>query len=248
MCLRREGHDRRRAGGDAAQRSCRLAGLLPRVRRTSVRDSPQTDGQLSHQAEAASGVASAASRCRRGGRQTPGWATCDSAARWPTSSVPPAIRHVLARGNGTSKPPRADSVRGKRTSGRIPSALLLRNDLGTLVGRYRRFCIVAIGALSSRLPLAADTGSGHRSEPTAQGPARISQLSPSEVRLRSLHTHRHRSDARRARPAYGDQRFRLCPPGRSHSSPGQRLSRRALQRRSSRDARPRSSQRVGRPG
>ena len=105
MCLRREGHDRRRAGGDAAQRSCRLAGLLPRVRRTSVRDSSQTDGQLSHQAEAASGVAGAASRCRRGGRQTPGWTTCDSAARWPTSSVPPAIRHVLARGNGTSKRP-----------------------------------------------------------------------------------------------------------------------------------------------
>jgi hypothetical protein len=105
MCLRREGHDRRRAGGDAAQRSCRLAGLLPRVRRTSVRDSPQTDGQLSHQAEAASGVAGAPSRCRRGGRQTPGWATCDSAARWPTSSVRPAIRHVLPRGNGTSKRP-----------------------------------------------------------------------------------------------------------------------------------------------
>jgi hypothetical protein len=105
MCLRREGHDRRRAGGDSAQRSCRLAGLLPRVRRTSVRDSSQTDGQLSHQAEAASGVAGAASRCRRGGRQTPGWTTCDSAARWPTSSVPPAIRHVLARGNGTSKRP-----------------------------------------------------------------------------------------------------------------------------------------------
>ncbi len=106
MCLRREGHDRRRAGSDAAQRSCRLAGLLPRVRRTSVRDSSQTDGQLSHQAEAASGLAGTASRCRRGGRQTPGWTTCDSAARWPTSSVPPAIRHVLARGNGTSKRPR----------------------------------------------------------------------------------------------------------------------------------------------
>ena len=104
-CLRREGHDRRRAGRDAAQRSCRLAGLLPRVRRTSVRDSSQTDGQLSHQAEAASGVAGAASRCRRGGRQTPGWTTCDGAARWPTSSVPSAIRHVPARGNRTSKRP-----------------------------------------------------------------------------------------------------------------------------------------------
>jgi hypothetical protein len=105
MCLRREGHHRRRAGGDPAQRSCRLAGLLPRVRGTSVRDSSQTDGQLSHQAEAASGVAGAPSRCRRGGRQTPGWTTCDSAARWPTSSLPPAIRHVLARGTGTSKRP-----------------------------------------------------------------------------------------------------------------------------------------------
>jgi hypothetical protein len=73
------------------------------VRRTSVRDSPQTDGQLSHQAEAASGVAGAASRCRRRGRQTPGWTTCDSPARWPTSSVPPGIRHVLARGNGTNR-------------------------------------------------------------------------------------------------------------------------------------------------
>jgi hypothetical protein len=105
MCLRREGHDRRRAGSGSAQRSCRLAGLLPRVRRTCIRDSSQTDGQLSHQAEAASGVAGAPSRCRRGGRQTPGWTTCDSAARRPTSSVPPAIRHVLGRGNGTSKRP-----------------------------------------------------------------------------------------------------------------------------------------------
>ena len=105
-------------GGDAAQRSCRLAGLLPRVRRTSVRDSSQTDGQLSHQAEAASGVAGAASRCRRGGRQTPGWTTCDSAARWPTSSVPPAIRHVLARGNGTSKrPARTPSGESERPQG-----------------------------------------------------------------------------------------------------------------------------------
>jgi hypothetical protein len=129
MCLRREGHDRRRAGGDAAQRSRRLAGLLPRVRRTSVRDSSQTDGQLSHQAEAASGVAGAASHCRRGGRQTPGWRTCDSAARWPTSSVPPAIRHVLARGNGTSKRPARTPSGESGTSGRIPSALLLRNDL-----------------------------------------------------------------------------------------------------------------------
>jgi hypothetical protein len=67
MCLPREGHNRRRAGGDAAQRSRRLAGLLPRVRRPSVRDSSQTDGQLSHQAEAASGVAGAAFRCRRRG-------------------------------------------------------------------------------------------------------------------------------------------------------------------------------------
>jgi hypothetical protein len=71
MRLRREGHHRRRAGGDPAQRSCRLAGLLPRVRRTSVRDSSQTDGQLSHQAEAAAGVAGAASRCRRGGGRRP---------------------------------------------------------------------------------------------------------------------------------------------------------------------------------
>ena len=100
------------------KRSCRLAGLLPRVRRTSVRDSSQTDGQLSHQAEAASGVAGAASRCRRGGRQTPGWTTCDSAARWPTSSVPPAIRHVLARGNGTSKrPARTPSGESERPEG-----------------------------------------------------------------------------------------------------------------------------------
>ena len=118
MRLRREGRHRRRAGADPAQRSCRLAGLLPRVRRTSVRDSSQTDGQLSHQAEAASGVAGAASRCRRGGRQTPGWTTCDSAARWPTSSVPPAIRHVLARGNGTSKrPARTPSGESERPEG-----------------------------------------------------------------------------------------------------------------------------------
>jgi hypothetical protein len=118
MCLRREGHDRRRAGGDAVQRSCRLAGLLPRVRRTSVRDSPQTDGQLSHQAEAASGVAGAASRCRRRGRQTPGPTTRDSPARWPTSSVPPAIRHVLARGNGTNRgPARTPSGESERPEG-----------------------------------------------------------------------------------------------------------------------------------
>jgi hypothetical protein len=52
MRLRRKGHHRRRAGGDPAQRSSRLAGLLPRVRRTNVRDSPQTDGPLSQQAEA----------------------------------------------------------------------------------------------------------------------------------------------------------------------------------------------------
>ena len=57
MRLRRNGHHRRRAGGDPAKRSCRLAGLLPRVRRTNVRDSPQTDGQLSQQAEAAYGAA-----------------------------------------------------------------------------------------------------------------------------------------------------------------------------------------------
>jgi hypothetical protein len=50
--------------------------------------------------------------------------------------------------------PRADCVRGKRTSGRIPSARLLRNDLGTLVGRYRRFCIVAHAPASLRLPVA----------------------------------------------------------------------------------------------
>jgi len=139
MCLRREGHDRRRAGGDAAQRSCRLAGLLPRVRRTSVRDSSQTDGQLSHQAEAASGVAGAASRCRRGGRQTPGWTTCDSAARWPTSSVPPAIRHVLARGNGTSKrPARTPSGESERPEG------------------YRALCCCGtISALSSTAALAS---------------------------------------------------------------------------------------------
>ena len=118
MRLRREGRHRRRAGGDPAQRSCRLAGLLPRVRRTSVRDSSQTDGQLSHQAEAASGVAGAASRCRRGGRQTPGCTTCDSAARWPTSSVSPAIRHVLARGNRTSKrPARTPSGESERPEG-----------------------------------------------------------------------------------------------------------------------------------
>ena len=52
------------------KRSCRLAGLLPRVRRTSVRDSSQSDGQLSQQAEAACGVDGAA---------PPGWTTCDSA-------------------------------------------------------------------------------------------------------------------------------------------------------------------------
>lgn len=106
MRLQREGHHRRRAGGDPAQWSCRLAGLLPRVRRTSVRDSSQTDGQLSHQAEAASGVAGAASRCRRGGRQTPGWTTCDSAARWPTSSVPPAIGTYSLGATGRPSAPR----------------------------------------------------------------------------------------------------------------------------------------------
>jgi hypothetical protein len=153
MCLRRERHDRRRARGDAAQRSCRLAGLLPRVQRASVRDSSQTDTQLSHQAQAASGVAGAASRCRRGGRQTPGWTTRDSAARRPTNSVPPAIPHVLARGNETSKrPARTPSGESERPR-RIPSALLLQNDLGTLVGRYQRFCIVANPALLIRLAL-----------------------------------------------------------------------------------------------
>ena len=57
MRLRREGHHRRRAGGDPAQWSCRLGGLLPRVRRNSVRDSSRTDGPLSQRAEAACGVA-----------------------------------------------------------------------------------------------------------------------------------------------------------------------------------------------
>ena len=74
MRLRRKGHHRRRAGGDPAKRSCRLAGLLPRVRRTSVRDSSQSDGQLSQQAEAACGVDGAPprSRRRRFGRYIPG--------------------------------------------------------------------------------------------------------------------------------------------------------------------------------
>jgi hypothetical protein len=42
--LRREGHDRRRAGGDPAQRPSWLGGLLPCVRRASVRCAPQTGG------------------------------------------------------------------------------------------------------------------------------------------------------------------------------------------------------------
>lgn len=70
---------------------------------------------------------------------------------------PPVLfRRQSARarsGQRDEQAPRADSVRGKRTSGRIPSALLLRNDLGTLVDRYRRFCIVARGELRGGLPL-----------------------------------------------------------------------------------------------
>jgi hypothetical protein len=169
MCLRREGHDRRRAGGDAAQRSCRLAGLLPRVRRTSVRDSSQTDGQLSHQAEAASGVAGAASRCRRGGRQTPGWTTCDSAARWPTSSVPPAIRHVLARGNGTSKrPARTPSGESERPEG-YRALCCCGNDLGTLVGRYRRFCMSPLRERGGRFSLNEVSDPERKPHPDSRG-------------------------------------------------------------------------------
>ena len=176
MCLRREGHDRRRAGDDAAQRSCRLAGLLPRVRRTSVRDSSQTDGQLSHQAEAVSGVAGAASRCRRGGRRTPGWTTCYSAARWPHQFCSAGNSARARSGQRDEQAPRADSVRGKRTSGRILSALLLRNDLGTLVGRYRRFCIVATPATGSPLPLLIAAATSQKLEPLGRPAARRLQI------------------------------------------------------------------------
>jgi hypothetical protein len=41
---------------------------------------------------------------------------------------------------------------------------LLRNDLGTLVGRYRRFCIVAPAATGPPLPLPITAGSEQKSE------------------------------------------------------------------------------------
>jgi hypothetical protein len=43
MCLRREGHDRRRARDNPAQRSARLAGLLSRVWGAAVCDPPRVE-------------------------------------------------------------------------------------------------------------------------------------------------------------------------------------------------------------
>ena len=69
----------------------------------------------------------AAPHSRHRGRQMPGWTTSDSAARSPTSSVPPAMAARACSGQRDEQAPRAGYVRGKRKSGRMPSALLQRN-------------------------------------------------------------------------------------------------------------------------
>jgi hypothetical protein len=96
--LRREGQHRRRAGGDPAQRSSRLGGLLPRVRRPFVRDPPQPGGRLTHYSR---GRVSSGKHLRFGRGRLP---------RGGEQARPAGVRREASSGGGAASTPAASPV------------------------------------------------------------------------------------------------------------------------------------------
>jgi hypothetical protein len=134
---------------------------------------------------------------------------------------------------------KAEVLPADSSSSRVP----LRNDLGTLIDGRARFPFVAIGALSTRLPLAADTrsGPGERSSGSSNArPVRVSLLSG--LRAGSEHAYARAWIWRSSRPPG------RAPWFRRHGATSERSRRRQRDRVTRRPGRTKASVRTAAAG